>query len=376
MKIAYIINSVEGGGAALPLPAVIDVLTRQGIAVEVLALIRRDGLALPSLRQAGVKVHVREGGEEDHRAALLWIARKVAELRPDALWTSLTRATLLGQLVGIRRRLPVVSWQHAAFLRPANRQLLRIMRRGTTLWVADSQSVAAATRARLGVPDERMLVWPLFRADPDVPRAALWRRDEPIRIGSLGRLHRVKGFDVLLDALGRLDGRAPIALTLAGEGRERPALEQRIAELGLPVTLPGFVNDAAAFLASQHLYVQPSRSEGLCIAAHQAMAAGLPVLASAVGELPNSIVTGTTGITVAPGDPGELARALGGLLLAPERLHRMGDAARTRVLERFGPAAFDAAGALVSERLKAILAARATSAAGRAAGRGRSGRSA
>jgi len=193
IRIAYVINSVEGGGAALPVPAVIGVLRGCGADVRLFALARRDGRALPALEAADVPVEVREGGLEDHFAALRWLDRAIGRYRPTHIWTSLTRATLLGQLVGLKRRLPVVSWQHAAFLRPANLRLLRATQRLSRLWIGDSTSVTVLTESRLGVPPERLTIWSLFAADPSAPQARPWSPGEPLRLGSLGRLHPVKG---------------------------------------------------------------------------------------------------------------------------------------------------------------------------------------
>ena len=357
MRIAYVINSLEGGGAALPVPAVARVLARHGAAVEILALTRRDGRALSAMQAAGLRVTVRDGGERDHPAALAWLDRQVERGRADLIWTSLTRATLLGQLVGARRRLPVVSWQHNAFLKPANRMLLRATQKRTALWVCDSESVADLTAKRLGVGPERLATWPLFSADADAPQAEPWRPGETLRLGSLGRLHPAKGYDVLVAALARMRAEgfsppSPFHVTLSGEGAARTQLEAALREAGIGnVRLPGFDEEPREFLASLHLYLQPSRAEGLCIAAHEAMQAGLPTIVSAVGELPWTVRPGKTGLVVPPGDPEALARALMTLLAQPQRLAAMGAASRARVLERFGAAAFATAGAAVFARL-------------------------
>ena len=357
MRIAYVINSVEGGGAALPVPAVAQVLREQGAEVQVFALTRRDGRALPAMEAAGLPVQVREGGEKDHLAALAWLDRRISAWRADVVWTSLTRATLLGQLVGLRRGLPVVSWQHAAYLKPANLALLRATQRLSALWIGDSHSVAALTAERLGVPWERLAVWPLFAADAKAPRARPWRPDQTVRLGALGRLHPVKGHDVLIAALARLPKICfaplpPFELRIAGDGDQRAELEAAIAAAGLTnVRLTGFETDPRRFLADLHIFVQPSRSEGLCIAAHEAMQAGLPSVVSAVGELPHSVRDGETGLVVPPDDPEALAQALAWLLLHPERLAGMGAAARARVLDRMGAAAFAQAGAEVFQRI-------------------------
>lgn len=357
LRIAYIINSVEGGGAAFPVPAVARVLKAHGAVVEIFALTRRDGRAIAAMEAGGLKVHVREGGEKDHLEAYGWLRREMRGFRPDLLWTSLTRATLLGQLVGRRRGAPVVSWQHAAFLKPANRLLLRAAQRSSCLWIADSHSVADLTAERLNVPAERLAVWPLFSARQAAPQARPWASGEPLKIGTLGRLHPVKGHDVLIDALTRLRSTTLHPLTsfevrIAGDGAERDKLQAAISAAELTnVRLTGFESDPQRFLSDLHLYVQPSRSEGLCISVHEAMQAGLPSIVSAVGELPYSIHDGETGLVVPPGDPEALCQALCWVLTHAERLASMGLAARARVLDRFGPAAFARAGAEVMARL-------------------------
>ena len=356
MRIAYVINSVEGGGAALPVPTLAAVMQRAGATVRLFALVRRDGRALPAMLHAGLDPEVRDGGETDHLAALRWLDSQVAAWRPTHIWTSLSRATLLGQLVGLRRRVPVVSWQHAASLKPANRRLLRATQRLSRLWIGDSAAVTRLTAERLGVPPERLMQWSIFRADPHAPRAAPRQDGAPLRIGSLGRLHPVKGYDVLIEALARLgDPGLPVELVIAGDGAERATLERLAGASEVRnVRFAGYCDDARGFLASLDLYVQPSRSEGLCVAAHEAMQAGLPVVASAVGELPYSIGT-DCGRTVPPNDPEALAAALREMLSDPTRLAAMGRAARTRVLDRFGPERFEAAGLAVLARMKVMV---------------------
>lgn len=361
MRIAYVINSLEGGGAALPVPAVTRLLRDHGAEVEVLALTRRDGRSLAALQASGLPVRLRDGGERDHFAAFSWLHRNIATGQFDLIWTSLTRATLIGQRVGARRRVPVVSWQHNAFLKPANLALLRASRKLSALWVADSHSVAALTATRLRLPPARLATWPLFAADILAPQARAWRSGETLQLGALGRLHRAKGFDVLVAALTLMrtagfTSPVPFQVTLAGEGERRGELEAALKAAGhANVRLAGFEPRPRAFLAGLHLYLQPSRAEGLCIAAHEAMQAGLPAVVSAVGEMPYSVVDGLTGVVVPPADPQALAKALTALLSQPDRLGEMGERARARVLDLFGGQAFSRAGAAVVARLPVEL---------------------
>ena len=375
MRVLYVINSLEGGGASAPVPAVATFLQSQGCEVRIAALTPRDRRGLPAIERAGLAVTIREGGEKDHLKALRWLDAEAMAWQPDLIWTSLTRATLLGQIVGQMHSIPVVSWQHAAYLKPVNALLLRWRRRRSIFWVADSDNVAAWAQAKLRIDPERIGVWPLFSADENAPRAKPWQPGAPVRIGSLGRLHRVKGYDVLIAALAEFcaeHGRDHLEIEIAGDGDLHATLVAQASAAGLHnLRFVGFT-DARSFLARLHLYVQPSRSEGLCIAAHEAMAAGLPVLASAVGELRYSIADGETGGLVPPGDPHALAAGLARLLRDPARLAAMGTVSRARVLDRFGGSAFAQAGAAVLARIKRAEA--EAFGAGRSASRDRSDR--
>jgi glycosyltransferase involved in cell wall biosynthesis len=346
LKIAYVINSIEGGGAAMPVPAIARAISEVGAEMHILALTGRDRRALPAMLAAGIDVHVRPDGEGDHFSALRWLNRAVGFLKPDIIWTSLTRATLLGQLVGAHRRIPVVSWQHAAFLRPANKRLLRFARSRSAFWIADSCAVNEFTQRQLGVSADKVVTWPLFAADPDAPQAPAWRPGQKVRVGSLGRLHPVKGYDVLIRALAKLSVSAPddspeIEVVICGEGGDRSRLTDLARETGVSIlSLSGFCAEPRQFLAGLHLYVQPSKSEGFCVAAHEAMQAGVPVIASTVGELARSVKSGQTGLLVPPGDPAALADAIQSCVSRPETLKTMGDAGRARLLSCFSDTEF------------------------------------
>lgn len=362
MRIAYVINSVEGGGAAQPVPAIARVLRAAGAEVRVFALTPRDRRGLPAMVEAGLDPAVREGGISDHLAAAWWLHKQVVEWRATHIWTSLSRATILGLIIGPLLGLPVISWQHAAFLKPWNRRLMRALEGRAALWVGDSRSVTALTASRLSVSAERLTCWPIFAADPDAPQARPWRQGETVRIGSLGRLHPVKGYDVLIDALATMkaDGfvpPAPYEVRIAGDGAQREMLESRARSAGVEgLFFTGFTDKPRDFLAQCHLYVQPSRSEGLCIAAHEALSAGVPVIASAVGELPYSIRDGITGYTVPPANAGALASALITILANPAHLAIMGRAARADMLDRFSWDQFAATGIDIVNRIGRISA--------------------
>jgi len=351
MRIVYLINGLNGGGAAFPMLQVIGLMRELGHQVTVLALMPQDGKAGPRLAQAGIPFEIIGGGPRDVFAPALRLLRHLRGQRPDLLWTSLTRGTLYGQLAGKLLGIPVVSWQHSDYLKPGNLALLRRTRGLTTRWVADSDSVHRFVQTTLGVPPERIETWPPFVADPTLPSATAWSGSAPMRLGTLGRLHHSKQYGVLLRAFARARQQAPaataaVALLIAGDGPEQAALEALSHSLGLAgvVHFIGFVEQPAPFLASLHGYLQTSLKEGFCIAAHEAMQAGLPVVATRVGQLAHSVRPGETGWLCEVGDVEALARAIVALVSDPPGAARMGQAGRAVVLERYSRAHFRGVG--------------------------------
>jgi len=357
LRIAYVINSLEGGGAALPVPDVIGAMARAGAQVRLFALSRRDGRAAAALDAAGIDYRVSDAGKADHFAAARWLHRELRAFGPNIIWTSLTQATVIGQIMGVMLRTPVISWQHNAFLKPANRRLLRLTHRLSKLWIADSRSVAALTHETLGIDPADIMVWPLFHADPQAPAAPFDRDDGPFRFGSLGRLHPNKGYDILVEALAHVASHAPhiatkVQVVIGGEGAERERLSSLAATHGVTnLMLAGYQDTPRTFLAGLDGYLQPSRAEGLCIAAHEAMQAGLPVIVSRVGEMHHSVLPGETGLVVEPDDAGALADAIIHLASHPAHARAMGRAARAHIQSEFSATRFETTGQAVMARL-------------------------
>lgn len=314
MRIAYIINSLDAGGGAFPVPSIIDVMRGQGHEVSVTALMQRDGLARAGLDQAGIPYQVIGGPRRRYLSTARRLDRILRDQKPDVLWTSLTHATVTGQMLGKLRGIPVVSWLHNAWLKPAN---LAILRRSWPLsghWVADSGVAAEFGRDRIGIAQDRLSVWPIYHGKPQRPRAE--SVDDRFVFGSLGRLHPNKGYDVLLRAIAALGQERPdllarVQFRIGGNGPARDELEAARSALSLTnVDFVGHVHDTEAFLAGLDGYVQPSHHEGFCIAAHEALNAGLPVIASPVGEMQVSIARSGGGVLIPYGDHAALAKML------------------------------------------------------------------
>jgi glycosyltransferase involved in cell wall biosynthesis len=156
----------------------------------------------------------------------------------------------------------------------------------------------------------------------------------------VGRLAAVKGVAVLLTALTDVRRAHPdVRLVLVGDGPERPRIERLVDDLGLRdiVRLTGFrtQDEVAAELAAADLFVLPSFSEGVPVVLMEAMASGLPVIATQVAGVPELVDPGTAGLVVPPGDPVALTRAICALLDDPGRRVVMGAAGQRAVAAEF-----------------------------------------
>ncbi|MBO6037948.1 MAG: glycosyltransferase family 4 protein [Acetobacter sp.] len=356
MRIAYIINSAGFGGAELPTPTICRVLQEAGHEVIVFVLCKGDGLSLPLWKKSKLNVFIRHGNRKDHLAALFWLFQHFQTWKPDLIWTSLVRSTLLGQIIGQKLNIPVVSWRNTVKPKLINHILLRLCHSASCLWIGDSQATTKYLTRKLHIPPEKVTYWPIFQATPSAPHAKPWQQGLPLHLGSLGRLSPEKGYDILIKAVSLLDEKTlsiPFHITIVGEGPERQNLQSLINQHNLQnhITLVGFLHNPHPFLSSLHLYLQPSQFEGFCIAAHEAMYAGLPVIASHVGELKYSVQNNKTGWSIQPNNPITLSNTIKNALLNPHTLAPMGQNARNYVSQTFSPEDFVKNGNIVLEKI-------------------------
>jgi glycosyltransferase involved in cell wall biosynthesis len=203
--------------------------------------------------------------------------------------------------------------------------------------VAISRAIAEELTAA-GYDPSRIVSLPNGVPVPDEP----WRRRhdgrEAPRAVFVGRLAPEKGLRTLVRAWPIVRAVYPEArLTLVGEGPERPALEALIAELGLAdaVDLPGASPDPGHFLRAADLFVLPSLEEGMSIALLEAMALGIPLVASEIPGNRSLVTDREHGRLAPPGDPEALAGAILDQWAAPDRAAEMAAAARRRVVEGY-----------------------------------------
>ena len=178
----------------------------------------------------------------------------------------------------------------------------------------------------------------IAHATPVSIHAELWLPSEAPLVVNVGALVEHKGQRHLVDAAALVVREVPDArFVILGEGPLRQGLEQQVRHLHLEkhVFLPGFRADVLAWLKGADVFVMPSEMEGLGTSILDAMAAGIPVVGTATGGIPEVIHDGTTGLLVPPGDPNALAASIVRLLKEPPLRARLGQAGWARVREHF-----------------------------------------
>ena len=197
--------------------------------------------------------------------------------------------------------------------------------------VAVSEAMRRFLATRYRYPEAKL--WTIPNGWSGDPQPRTFRSGH--RIVSVANFRVQKGHDVLLSAFARVLRQVPEAeLILVGDGPLRGQLEHQARSLGVApkVRFEGSVREVWPFLADADLFALASRYEPLGIAALEAMAAGLPVVASRVGGLADLVEPGVTGELVPPGDPNALAARLVALIQTPASLKAMGAASRARAL--------------------------------------------
>jgi glycosyltransferase involved in cell wall biosynthesis len=229
------------------------------------------------------------------------------------------------------------------YVSPRYATLTRLSARGLDRIVAISDAVATYLRDEAALPDQKV-VRIHYGIDPtpyqpDVLPPSRRPEGDPLRrptIGVVARLAPQKGHRVLFDALPAIKAAVPdVHARLVGHEElsttaelMAQALQTGVAEY---VDFEGFRSDIPQVMADLDVFVLPSLWEGFGLVLLEAMAAGRPVVASAVGPIPEIVVDGVTGLLVPPGDSAALAEAITRLLRDPDLAAAYGRAGRARV---------------------------------------------
>jgi glycosyltransferase involved in cell wall biosynthesis len=371
--VLHLLANLDRGGAQEVVRTLVAALPATGWRPVVASF--RDGPLRTDIEETGIAVRVLAGRTRSVATPL----RATAELRgirgelrrlvrnagADVIQTHLLGSLDFVALAARTRRQAVLWTVHNALvdLRPdqlpgGQRWLLGGKRAGYRLayrlggrladgFVAVSDDVAAAVTAAYHPPRERLFVIPNgveverygSREGVAATRGELGLAPDGRLLIVVAKLFAQKGHAVLLDALAATALRPDDRVLLVGEGPEREGLELAVRHRGLAqVRFAGNRPDVPALLAASDLFVLPSLWEGLPMALLEAMASGLPVIATDVAGSRQVVVPGESGILVPPGDAAALAGAMGELLADEAQRARLGRDARLRVEGEFSSA--------------------------------------
>jgi len=352
MRVAQIIDGLrQAGGAERLQQTLARALAPHGVEVTIVTIGDDEPEAVREMEALGVRVVRFPARRFASLARAVRLRRFFAAERFDVVHAHLVRSTVLGAAAAKSVGTPVVATIHNSKRNPKlSRALLALEVGALRHWVdrviAVGWETATAHQERLrGVeievlPNAVPTPLPLAEDERRKRRDELGVDDDTCLCIGVGRLARAKNFMMLIEAFAELGRIAPTArLCIVGEGSRRPNLEQRIEELGLHgrVSLLGLRLDVEALLASSDVFVSASDYEGLPLATLEAMQAGLPVVATRVGDVPH-VVTPETGRLVEKGDREGLVRELAALVEDEDLRRELGDAGRRRAEANFGTA--------------------------------------
>ncbi|MDN5941780.1 MAG: glycosyltransferase [Nitrospira sp.] len=317
----------------------------------IVCALKPGGRVAEELRARGVRVVSLNGAGKLDVRVLFRLLKLIQTERPDVIQAFLFWANVAARVCGrILRVFPVISSYHDEIV--SEGWLVRLIDRLTLKWtdgiVCCSEAVRRSVLSRIGETGNQFTVIPFgidvdrFKHDAAATRRELGLQDGGLVIGTVCRLvEPKKGLSVLIramDELKRRNSRPPCQLLIVGDGPAREELESLRDRLGLfPwVVFARTRRDIPRILHALDAFVLPSLYEGFGIAILEAMAAGKPVIATAVGGIPEFVVPGETGVLVAPGNASVLADAIERLLGDAHHAKQMGAKGRARAQERYG----------------------------------------
>jgi glycosyltransferase involved in cell wall biosynthesis len=355
VRIAHLIDSLYWGGPQRQLVTFAAAARLRNLRPTIISLRSNERTPIPDeLEALGAEVRRFSGSGALDLVRLSRLARFLRRERFDVLHTHLSYSHVVGAVMGPLAGLPVVSTQYNS---PDDLRLNHPLRYQLETWalrhaarrvLAVGYTVAESNRERLKGKRLDVVLNAVHPAPALTPAERLALRGEmtgdptrPILIW-VGRLEAAKGCGDMLAAFAEVRRTHPsAALVIVGEGSMRASLAEQISALQLAghAILAGARNDVPRLLASSDVFVSASHRDGLPVAILEAMAAGLPVVATEVGDV-SRMVSPETGVVLPPQAPHLLSAALVDLLDQPTRRRTLGAAAQAYVTQHHSPAAW------------------------------------
>jgi glycosyltransferase involved in cell wall biosynthesis len=352
IRIVIIIDSLKVGGAQKLVATLVSSAPKEQLELTIVNLAEKNSsVILEQIRTAGVQVHSFPSSSLVDPIRLKQLVDFLRTEKFDLIHTHLTYANILGCLAGYYVDIPVVTTIHST--NKENRRPLDFLitqlevmafRQFARRIMAVGYTVADAYKNRLGdrIVDVIPNGIPISELLPDGIKMKLRQEilkdiSRPVII-TVGRFVQVKGFEDLIDAFSLLQKRIPRPmLIMIGSGRMLNQIKKKISDLNLvdSVNCLGERSDVSHILSIGDIYVNASHREGLPLTILEAMMSGLPIVATAVGDIPRVVKDEETGLIVPPHEPKRLALAMDQLLDAPAKIRTMGMAARLTAIREY-----------------------------------------
>ena len=345
VRVCFLVDTLSRAGTETQLVALIRNLDR--CRIEPFLCLLRDAPGRPHPLEPGccpvIRLGVRSFRQPGLPLRMLRLARFLRRNRIDVLQVYFPDSTVFGVLTGWLARVPHVvrtrnNLGYAST--PWRRRAGRLCNRAVSRTIANSEACRQSLLTEEGPSPESVVV---LENGVDLSRfsnaPAVSVREGPARVGMVGNLRPVKEPELLVRAAAQVFAvHSDVTFAIAGEGELRPALERQVRALGMEgrFLLPGAITDVPGFLSGLDVAVLCSKSEGMSNAVLEYMAAGRPIVATAVGGTLELIQDGVTGLLIPPGDANQLARGIRRLLENRGLAARLGAAARRRAIERYG----------------------------------------
>jgi glycosyltransferase involved in cell wall biosynthesis len=358
MRILYVINGFDPGGAEHGLLTLVENGFFTGHELKVLAFCRgRHHLATRLAEAIGAANLVIAStttslGAEACFAGAMALSGQLRHWRPEMVILSLKQANVIGRLVScFYPSSRCVAYEDISRYRtkmePVSGYLLRLLSfRVDEIWADCVETMQNATQYFSGRARRRHIV-PMFKADPATPHKEDYRLHTPLRLVAAGRLESRKNFHLAIETVRRIRALGTdVHLQIFGDGPEAVPLQRSIdtRNLGRYVSLAGYRPDWISQAISRDIFVNLSETEGFCIVVAEAMAAGLPVIATAVGGVREYGLNGKNMLTLKSLDADALVSLIERLTLDEDVRRRLGERAREDMLALHSPAAMRARG--------------------------------
>ncbi len=341
LKICFMAGTLGQGGAERQLYYILRALRQSGAKPRLLTLTQGEFWEQRIL-DLGVPVTY-VGQDSSKLSRVRRIVQELKKQKPDILQSQHFYTNLYvvaaARTLGVRE-VGAMRNDGTNEVKATGRVMGRLSLRAPRMIAANSRG-AIRTAIRMGVPSARLQLLPNV-VDTEHFRPAPRPADGPVRIVGVGRLVQQKRFDRFLSVLAQVQKHAPnmTKTLIVGEGADRAKLEKRAAELGLlpdAVEFRGNVTDTAALYRAADLLLLTSDHEGTPNVVMEAMACGLPVVATRVGGVPEIVQNGETGFLCDPKDEDGLTDAVLKLVADPALRKKMGAEARRFIEAHHSP---------------------------------------